>query len=381
MLTKFHKVLLAALAVQLVLVVIVLSRGGDAVVKEHPIVAGFDAAKVTRVQVFAAADGKPIDLVKRDAGWVIASSYDYPVDAARVTDVLAPIAKASAAEPIATSAGRHKQLRVADGEFDRKLIITSGGKDLTLYLGGPAGARRNAVRIGGDANVYAVTGISAGAVGGEPRMWVDPAYVKVPRDEVARVTIARDGTSVELAKQPAAPAPAVGSDGVPPPPAPDRWTATIGGAAIALGKDETIDDAAIDRIVSAATAIDLAAPADPKRDAARPTATITIERKPAPAPAAGSGSGSAATPAPPAGPTVIDVIADGASYWVHDRSSPRAVLVDKARLEDVVTAGRDKLVKKPAPPAKQSASPGLPPGVQLPPGTELPPGVQLPGPG
>lgn len=376
MLTNFHKVLLAALAVQLVLVVLVLSRGGDAVVKEHPIVAGFDAAKVTRVQVLAAADGKPIDLVKRGDGWVIASSYDYPADAAKVTEVLAPIAKASAAEPIATQAGRHKQLRVADSEFDRKLIITSGGKDLTLYLGGPAGARRNAVRVGGDANVYAVAGISAGAVGGEPRMWVDPAYVKVARDEVAKLAIAHDGTSVELAKQPAPPAPAAGSDGVPPPPAPDRWTATIGGAAIALGKDETIDDAAIDRIVSAATTIDLAAPADPKRDASKPTATITIERKPATPPAAGS----AATPAP-TGPVVIDVIADGASYWVHDRGSPRAVLVDKARLDDVVTAGRDKLVKKPAPPAKPPATTGLPPGVTLPPGTELPPGVTLPGPG
>jgi hypothetical protein len=42
---------------------------------------------------------------------------------------------------------------------------------------------------------------------------------------------------------------------------------------------------------------------------------------------------------------------------VHDRSRPRAVLVDKARLDDVVGVERDKLVKKPPPPA-----PATPPG-------------------
>jgi hypothetical protein len=55
-------------------------------------------------------------------------------------------------------------------------------------------------------------------------------------------------------------------------------------------------------------------------------------------------------------PTVIDVIADGTSYWVHDRSSPRAGLVDKARLDEVLAVDRDKLVKKPAPPAPKAGA-------------------------
>ena len=36
---------------------------------------------------------------------------------------------------------------------------------------------------------------------------------------------------------------------------------------------------AIDRLVGDLSALDLTAPADPKRDASKPTATITIERK------------------------------------------------------------------------------------------------------
>src|SRR5215510_14453766 len=223
MLTRFHKILIAALAVQLVLAVIVLTRGDDsAALKEHPIVSGFDAAKVTRLQVFASeankpeadkpADkpaAKPIDLVKRDASWVLASGFDYPVEQAKVTDVLSPIAKLAAAAPIATQASRHKQLRVADTDFERKLVITSGGKDLTLYIGAPAGSRRTAVRIGGDDKVYAVTGLTPSLAGSEPHQWIDTSYVKIPRAEVARLVVQRDGQTVELSRS--APPPPAGA--------------------------------------------------------------------------------------------------------------------------------------------------------------------------
>jgi hypothetical protein len=113
-------------------------------------------------------------------------------------------------------------------------------------------------------------------------------------------------------------------------------------------------------MVGDVTAVELTAPADPKRDASKPIATITIERK--------STGASAA-------PTVIDVVPDGNSYWIHDRSLPRAGLVDKARLDEVVAVDRDKLVKTPPPPAPPgkgapgaAAMPGMPgmPGAPMP---------------
>jgi len=369
MLTRFHKILLAALAVQLVLVVLVLTRGDDtAALKERPILAGFDAAKVTRLQVSTSgASAKTVDLVKRDAGWVVASAFDYPVDQAKVTEVLSPIAKAAAAAPIATQAGRHKQLHVADDDFERKLVVTIDGKDTTLYVGSSAGARRTAVRVGGDPRVFGVTGISVFAIGSEPRAWVDPAYVKIARDDVAKVTIAREGKVLQLVRvAPPAPEPAGSGSGSgsataapPTPPGPDKWDVTLDGAALAFAAGESLDDAAVDRVLGEVSTIDLSAPADAKRDASKPTATITIERK--------------ATGTTPAAPVVIDVVADGASYWVHDRALTRAALVDKARLEPALTVERDKLVKKPAPPAPPPGqgsaaarpAPGVDPGLDF----------------
>jgi hypothetical protein len=365
MLTRFHKILIGLFIAQAVLAVIVLSRGDDrAAHKEHPLFAGFDAAKVTRVQVFGDKPADKIDVVKRGASWVLASGFDYPADGGKVGDALAPIAKLTAGEPIATQASRHKQLHVADDDFTRKLVMTVDGKDLTVFIGGSAGVRRTAVRLAGSDAVYAVAGITATSLGVEPKQWVDPTYVKVPAADLAKIVIQRDGQSVELTKLAAAAA-GSGSDAAPPP---DHWTATIGGAPITLGKDESIDEPAITRIVDEVTAIDLTAPADVKRDASHPTATITLERKPG---TAGAGA-----------PVVVDLIVDGTSVWVHDRSAQRAVLADKFRLDAALTVDHDKLVKKPPPPAPKgapgAAANGLPPGVELPPGMELPPGVQIP---
>jgi hypothetical protein len=339
MLTRFHKILFGALGIQLALVAFVLTRGDDAAaLRERPILDKLTVDAVTRLQVVGpGAAAKPVDLVKRDKAWAVASAFDYPVDADKVTTALGPVAKAAAAAPIATSAGRHKQLHVAADDFERKLVITHDGKDTTLYLGSSAGARRIAVRVDGDDKVYAVSGLSAFTFGTEPRQWVDGSYVKLTQADVTKVSVVHDGTAVELTRPAPPPAPAgagSGSAAPPVPPPAEHFTATVGGAPIALAAGESIDDAVIDRLVSAATMIDLAAPADAKRDASKPTATITIERKGTPAPA----------------PVVLDVIADGASYWVHDRSLGRAVLVDKARIDELVTVDRAKLVKKPPPP-------------------------------
>ena len=360
MLTRFHKILIAALAVQVILIVIVLVRGDDTgALKEHLLVPAFDAAKVTKLQVYTSETAKPIELAKRDSSWALASGFDYPVDQTKVNDVLSPIAKLAAAAPIASQSGRHKQLKVDKNDYERKLVITSDGKDLVLYVGGSAGARRTAVRLGEDDKVYAVSGLSSSAAGSEPRQWIDTNYVKIPREDVARLLVQRESGTLELSRSVPPSAADSGSAGsgsagsgsagsgsagsgagsAPPPPSPpaaEHWNAAIGGTPITLATGETIDESAIDRLVSQVTTLDITGPADPKRDASKPTATITIERK-------ASGS---STPVP----TVLDVVADGSSFWVHDRSLPRAAMVDKSKLDELIGGDRDKLIKKPPPP-------------------------------
>jgi hypothetical protein len=321
MLTRFHKGLIVALIVQVALLVVVLATGRDSgTLAEHALLPGFDAAKVTKLTISSAESKPAIELAKGSAGWVVASAFDYPVDDAKITGLLGPLAKMSAAAPIATQAGRHKQLKVADDDYERKIVITADGKTATLYVGGSAGTRRTAVRFGGDDDVYAVSGITPYLAGDEPRDWIASSYASVGKDDLAKVTIAHGATKLELTRGDAA--------------AP--WALAIDGAAVT----EPLDTTAIDRLVNDATSIGATAPGDPKRDASTPAATITLEQRP---PKADEKS-SVVTPAP----IVLDIVDAGAQYWVKQRDLARAVMVDKAKLDPVVQAAKDKLVKPPA---------------------------------
>jgi Domain of unknown function (DUF4340) len=374
MLTRFHKILIGLLALQIVLVAVTLLRGGKPeLAKDKPLLTGLDAAKVTRVRLFAAGAEKPgVDLVKKGADWVVASHSDYPADAAKVKGLIEPLAKIAAGDPIATSSARHKQLRVADRDFDRKIVLdVEGAGEKTLVIGNPVGSRRTAIRIGGDA-VYAATDVSHFVA--EPNGFVSTKYVDIPVAELERLTVQRDQKMIEIWRSaPPAAAPASGGAGsgsagagsAAAPPAPlgeagagsgsaapatPTWNVAIDGTPVKLGPGESLDTEEIDRIAGQAASIELRTPGDPKRDATKPTATVTIHRKGVEQ------------------PIVLTVVEDGeSSYWIHQQGNKHAIIVTKGVFDDVVTVDRDKIVKKPpAPEAGSAAGSAAAPGAPVP---------------
>jgi hypothetical protein len=346
--TRLNKVLAGVLVLQVLLAVLVLSRSGDTInLKQEPVLPGFDAATVTRLQIFENGAAKPtVDLVKGTA-WVLASHWDYPADPAKIDAALAPLAKMTAGEdPVATSTSRHKQQKVADTDFDRKLVITgTGGKEITLFIG-TTKARRTSVRLAGDERVLGATGVSTPSA--VPRDWIAGSYSEIPRDDIDKISIQRGTSTLELDRTQAA-APAGSGSAGSGSAAPERtWRLAIDGAPAALAAGEQLDTYAIDTIVSAVSTIG-AMPADPKRDASKPAATITVTKKDGVA-------------------LVFDVVADGEYRWVKQRGLERATTVDKERLESVLAADRSKLVSKPEPvPGAGSGSAGFPPRPVVPP--------------
>jgi hypothetical protein len=404
MLTRFHKILIGLLVAQLALAALAWLRAGDAPpLRDQPLLAGLDVAKVASIKVFGDSASKPaIELAKQAAGWSLVSHFGYPADAAKVKAALDPIAKIAAGAPLATAASRHKQLRVADGEFDRKIVLgLEGGGERVLYTGSPAGGRRTAVRVGG-VEVFAAKDVPFFAT--EPTSYVATKYFEVPRAEITKLTIQRDQRTFVLTRSAAPPAgsaappagsaappagsaappagsaaPPAGSAAPPagsaaPPessPAPETWDVTVDGSALTLAAGEAIDREAIDSLLADLSAIELRAPGDPKRDASRPTATVAIERKGATEPIVLE-----VVAEPPAAPAAAGAPAPEAMYWVRKRGDARAALVELRAVNTVVEIAIDKLVKKPAPPAAGSASApaagsaaaALPPGMAPAPG-------------
>jgi hypothetical protein len=342
MLTRFHKIMIGLLVAQIALLVIVLAHGGEAGTRAPtPLLVAFDAAKVTHIQV-ATGDGSgsnaPLELAKHGDGWVLASAFDYPAETAKVSDLLTSLAKMAAAEPMATSAARHKQLRVADTDFVRKLVLTADGKDTTVFIGTQAGPRRATVRIAGDDRVYAVTGLSAGG-GLEPKWWIDDAYVRVPKDQITKIAVQTGGHSFELSR------PIAGGGSAATAPTPGPWSLALDGAPAVLAPGEKVDINAAARIANAVATIDVETPADPKRDASHPLATITLELAPA----------DGKSPAP----LVLDVLdSDQGHFWLHDRSRPAAAIVDAGALNSIVHVSRDTIVSKPPAPEHTGSGSG-----------------------
>lgn len=419
--TRLNKILLALLAGQLVLAALVLSRGGpDAPVRAQPLLPGFDAAAVTRLQLFpeldpqtppaaGAAPQKPIDLVKRGDAWVVASAFDYPAQTAPITELLGKLGGLTRTSPIASQPARHKQLEVADAAYLRKVIVTAGGKDLVLFVGSAVGARQTAVRVGGTNDVFAVNNLTAWGIDPQLRPWVSTGYASLTKDEISQLQVQREGESVQLTRDGAA------------------WK--LAGAPLPAG--EVLDAAVLDEVLGQVSQVELVDVGDPKRDAAKPKATITVWTQPkgegataspgasgapaAPGPAPATPAAPAAAPttpatpaAPAAAPTtpaapapaspgaaaaplapalVLTVLEQDGKYWVRKQGESRAVLVDDARLRTTVELSRAKLVQKApkpgAPPAgaKTLSAPmgpdGLPVGF---PPDALPPGVVPPAP-
>lgn len=105
----------------------------------------------------APAESTRIELAKKDGAWVLPTSFDAPADGAKVTALLDRLSALKRGLPIATSEAALKRFKVEDGDFERRLVLSAGGKALaTVYFGSSPGLRKSDARFGTDKAVYTV---------------------------------------------------------------------------------------------------------------------------------------------------------------------------------------------------------------------------------
>lgn len=380
---KVNRILGVVLGIQVLLFVVVhLGSQSTSIGKLSPVVKDFDTGKVTRVQVFDSTatvasksddskkkgDTPAIVLVKHGDKWTLANYHDYPVEGSKVSDLLDKISGMQARGAVAHGTARARQLDVADDSYQRKVVLTAGGHDLTLYIGSSAGGRMVSVRLAGKDTIYGVSGVSAYGVGVDPTSWVDPEYFKVEDKDIASFDVVNQSGTFSFTH----------GEG-------DDWTVAVNGAPLAPAKGKEIDTDAIKKVVREIGTIRMAEPGDPARKIETPLATVTVRMKPpkqSSASAAGGASASdagaaGATPTPPAaGPQHVLIIAkaapkDGESsprYYVHTQKSPTAAVVRGASLEGLIKVSVDTLTKdQSSSTGGTSASTGAPPAPGAPP--------------
>ncbi len=327
--STFNKVLIGLLGLQVALAAALWLRPSEpSIGRPKPLLEDFDAAMVEELRVLAPReDGEEGDepdlaLARHNGSWVLRSHHDYPADQSRVDEVLRKLGAMQTRGAMTTSPARHGQLRVADDEYERKLKLILGEEKRTLYLGSPAGSRRVAVRLAGEDDVYAVTGISAAAVGPDPGEWIVSEVFSVPEDQVKMLTLRRDGDEEDIVLE---------RDGE----LGSGW-ALIGGPS-SPKEPAALDQDAIQSMMRSVVRIRAAAPADPRADMTSPLASITLTM---------SAREEAEEGAPiEAGEHVI-VVAGGTNdrYLVRAGDTGRPVFVGKWSLRRLIELEIDELI-------------------------------------
>jgi hypothetical protein len=260
--SRIHRILAGALALQVILIALVWSSGDDrSLAKLEPIVS-LDAGAAVRIEIHDAPGeekeaGPAIEATRKGDGWVLSSHFDYPaMDIASLLDKLAAMKSRG---PMTTSEARHRQLRVADDRYERKLVLhADSGEPLTLYLGTSAGRGKTAVRIGGDAAVHGVAGITANDAGTTVQSWIDTSYLEI--DELQTLVVENQTGRFELRK------------------VEGGWARHDGEAEVPVPAGKELDGAAIDRLVTRFSPLRMAAPADPAKKGFEPVATVHVAK-------------------------------------------------------------------------------------------------------
>jgi len=133
-----------------------------------------------------------VRLVRSGEHWVIPALSGLPADAGQVDAVLQGLVAGNRGWPVARSESAHRRFQVADGNYQRRLELQSGGDTVaTVYLGASPGFRKVYARNRDGQAVFSVA-LSTFDIPAAAEHWIDPRLLQV------RVPVRIDGDLFSL---------------------------------------------------------------------------------------------------------------------------------------------------------------------------------------
>ena len=175
---RSNLLLITLLVVQLILLAIsVVTSSGTEARPVEPILAGMSAADI-EIMSFTDDLDNEVKLARREDGWVLPDADDFPVDGAKVEEILDKIARLDTRRLVAKNRANFARLEVEDEDFRRKISLEAGEDSAELYLGGswrrryrlPAARRRRY-------QVYLGVGLNSWELSTQISTWLDASYV------------------------------------------------------------------------------------------------------------------------------------------------------------------------------------------------------------
>ena len=326
--SRLNQILLVLLGAQIVGLAV-----GRATTSESPaqktvdLFAGLDADKVTKLEIVGAAPAKEDDppqnkviLAKKDGKWGVSDADDYPVDKAKVDELLKTLATLRTRNRVLDSATYHAKLEVAADKFQRKLTVTSGDDSSVMYFGSAPRFKNVHVRQDGEDAVYLLNDFGTSELGDRAWNWVDREYIKYPADDVWQVKVKNAKGEIQLDKDPVS----------------KQWAM--------LGTDKTLDTSAVSDLVRKASNVNLETPVGntvkPEFGLSEATATITLV----------TGTSTVAGAPPPSTETVTwsigKKIESDNQHYVKAATNPYVVKVAGWGVQPLIEKSAADLIKK-----------------------------------
>lgn len=171
----------------------------DRVVLDGPVTAEAPADKAS-----APAAGR-VEIVKREGRWVLPGYHDAPADAARLQALLDRLTSTPRGFPVAKTPDARERFKVADKDYERRLVASRGDKPAAvLYVGAAQGLRKSTARTAQDDVVYAVD-LPLQDLATTPGEWLDAGLLKPDVAGLTEIVIAaKDKPSLTLTRSLAA---------------------------------------------------------------------------------------------------------------------------------------------------------------------------------
>jgi hypothetical protein len=142
-----------------------------------------------------------VEIVKREGHWVLPGYHDAPADAARLQALLDRLTHTPRGFPVAKSADARERFKVADKDYERRLVASVGDKPAAVvYVGASQGLRKSTARTAQDDVVYALD-LPIQDLATTPGEWLDAGLLKVDAAGLSEIVVAaRDKPSLTLAR-------------------------------------------------------------------------------------------------------------------------------------------------------------------------------------
>lgn len=141
--------------------------------------------------------GKAIALTKKD-GWQI-DPGGFPADQSKIEALIKKLAELKAVRLVSQTTSSHARLKVAAGDFNRKVELGQVDAMTTFFLGTSPSAKSIHLRLSDAKEVYQINDLAAWEVQAEKESWWQTKYLSLKQDTLTGLRITNGSGALELA--------------------------------------------------------------------------------------------------------------------------------------------------------------------------------------